>query len=190
MLSQPGNCFDVEVVGGLIEHNQVMVAQQQFGQGTATTFTAGQPNDGTIKTHPGEQHFDNFAGARVGCPLVVRSSAQNRFPHGVRVVEFVALPQIADVYAARRRDPTAIDFFLAGQDPQQGGLAVPVATNDADALSGRDAQRHFTQQRTDAVRLRNLFQVDQIAHRLLTDNSPNVLQQPAHSQRVRRVRAC
>ena len=38
MLSQPGNRLHVEVVGGLVEHDQIVFTQQQFGQRTTATF--------------------------------------------------------------------------------------------------------------------------------------------------------
>src|SRR3546814_4677144 len=56
--------LDVEVVGGLVEDEQVVTAEQQRGQGAAAPLTAGEPDDGPVERDAGEQLLDDLAGDR------------------------------------------------------------------------------------------------------------------------------
>ena len=63
VLGQPGDRLDVEVVGGLVEDDQVVLVEQQRGQRAAPPLAAGQPDDGAVEGDPGEQLLDDLAGA-------------------------------------------------------------------------------------------------------------------------------
>ena len=100
----------------------------------------------------------------VGRPLVVGPAAEHHLAHRVGVGEVVGLAQVADRQPALPRHPAAVGLLLAGHDPQQGGLAVPVAADDADPLPGPDAEGDVGEQRADAVRLGDPLEVDQVSH--------------------------
>ena len=94
---QPGDRLDVEVVGRLVEDQQVGVVQQQPGQRAPAPLAAGEPVHGAVEGDAGEQHLDHLAGARVGRPLVVRLAGEHHLADGVAVVEQVALVEVAEV---------------------------------------------------------------------------------------------
>ena len=162
VLGEPGHRLDVEVVGGLVEHDQVVAPEQQRGQGAAATLAAGQPEDGAVQRDAGEQLLDDAAHHRVGRPLVVGEAAQHGLADRVGVDELVALVQVADLDAAGHRHPAGVGLLEPGHHLEQGGLAVPVATDDADALPRRDAEGDLVEQRAHAVRLGDPLQVDQV----------------------------
>ena len=100
VLGQPGHRLDVEVVGRLVEDQQVVVGQQQPGQRAAAALAAGEPVHLAVEGDAGQQHLDDLAHARVRGPLVVLRAAEHHLAHGVGVVEQVALVEVADVQAA------------------------------------------------------------------------------------------
>ena len=105
-----------------------------------------RPDDGAVERDAGEQHLDDLAGARVGGPLVVREATEHRLADGVGVLELVALLEVADQQAALLRHPAAVRLLVAGEQPQQRGLAVAVAADDADPLADGDAERDLGEQ--------------------------------------------
>jgi hypothetical protein len=71
VVGQPRDRLHVEVVGRLVEDDQVVLAQQERGERAATTLTTGKAGDGPVERHPGQQHLDHLTGAGVRGPLVV-----------------------------------------------------------------------------------------------------------------------
>ena len=102
---QPVDGLDVEVVGGLVEHDQVVVAEQQRGQRAAPPLAAGQAEHRAVEGDPGQQLLDDLAGARVGRPLVVGAAGEHRLADRVGVDEGVVLVQEADQQPARPATP-------------------------------------------------------------------------------------
>ena len=100
VLRQPRDRLDVEVVGRLVEHDQVVVTEQQRRERAAPALAAGEPGDGPVERDAGEQHLDDLAGARVRGPLVVGEPVEHGLADGVGVVELVALVEVADQQAA------------------------------------------------------------------------------------------
>ncbi len=162
VVGQPGHGLDVEVVGRLVEHDQLVVAEEQRGQRAAAALATGQPGDGPVELDAGEQLGDDAAQGRVGRPLVVGAAAQHGLAHGVGVVELVALVQVADQQPAGLRDPAGVGLLDAGHHLEQRGLAVAVAADDADAVAGADAEGDLGEQRPDAVGLRDALEVEEV----------------------------
>ena len=75
---QPGHGLDVEVVGRLVEHDQVVPREQQGGERAAAPLATGQADDRAVEGHPGEQLLDDLPRGGVGGPLVVLPPAEHR----------------------------------------------------------------------------------------------------------------
>ena len=102
---------------------------------------------------------------------MVGETAEHGLADRVGVDQLVALVEVADLDAAGHRHPARVGLLEAGHHLEQGGLAVAVATDDADPLPRRDAEGDLVEQRADAVRLGDPLQVDQVgcdAHPVLT----------------------
>ena len=97
---QPVDRLDVEVVGGLVEDEQVVVAEEQPGQRAASSLAAGQPAHLAVEPDPGEQHLDDLPGRGVRGPLVVGAVAEDHRADGGRGVELVALREVAQPQGA------------------------------------------------------------------------------------------
>ena len=163
MPGQPGHGLDVEVVGRLVEDDQVVVAEQQPGQRAPSTLAAGEPFDGAVERHAREQHLHDLAGRGVRRPLVLGAPFEDRLAHGRGRVEVVALGEVAEPQAAVAGDPAVVGGLQAGEHPEQGGLAVAVAADDADLVALADAEAHVGQQGSHAVGLVHALQAHQVA---------------------------
>ena len=93
---QPGHALDVEVVGGLVEHDDVVVADQQLGQGDAALLAAGERGDLGVPVDLADQPAHDLADQRVRGPLVVGGLPHDGLADGEVAVEHVGLVQVAD----------------------------------------------------------------------------------------------
>ena len=160
---QPGDRLDVEVVGGLVEDHQVVVAEQQPGQRAAPALAAGQARRrrGRGETPASSTSTTSRVDGSAAHSWSARSPSTATRTVAVRV-EVVALGEVAQVQAAVAGDPAVVGLLEAAEQPQQRGLAVAVAADDADPLAGADAEADVVEQRADAVRLVHPLEVDQV----------------------------
>ena len=71
VLGQPGDALDVEVVGRLVQHQQVGAGDQGRGQRDPAALAAGQPLDRGVQADPGQpEPAEHLAHRRVAGPLV------------------------------------------------------------------------------------------------------------------------
>ena len=107
---EPGHRLDVEVVGRLVEHQEVVVAQEQLGERAAAALASGQAEHRPVQGDAGQQLLDDLTGARVGRPLVVGAAAEHGLADGVGVLELVLLVEVAEVQSARSRHASGVRF--------------------------------------------------------------------------------
>ena len=138
---EPGDGLDVQVVGGLVEHEHVPLLREQGGQGHAAALAAGEGRDRRIPGQVGDQARDDVADASLRGPLVFGGVAHNRVADGVVVVENIGLVKVADAGAAAHGDAAGVRFEPAGKDLHEGGFAVAVTADDADAVALVQADR-------------------------------------------------
>ena len=74
---KPGDRFDIEVVRGLIEGDDVPVPREQLGERDASTLPAAERGDGCIPVETVEQPADDVADAGIPCPLVLLGIADD-----------------------------------------------------------------------------------------------------------------
>ena len=141
MVSEPGDGFNVQVVGGLVEHQHVPLLREQGGERYASTLTARERRDGGIPGQIGDQTRDDIADTGLRGPLVFGGVAHNRVANRVVVVENIGLVKVADAGAAAHGNAAGVRFEPAGKDLHEGGLAVADATDNADAVAFVQADR-------------------------------------------------
>ena len=162
------------MVGGLVEHQDVVSGQQHRGKRHPAPLTSAEVAHAAVQVDLGQQMFDHGAGVGFRGPDVVGPSTDVRFPvaslapddlaDGGVGGEVVGLVQIAHRQSRRVGDAAGIRLVGTGQDLQQGGLAVAVAPDDPDRISFVDAKAHRVQQCAGPIADRRAFNVDQVRH--------------------------
>ena len=161
---QPVDGLDVEVVGGLVQHQQVVTAEHQRDQRGPAPLAAAQQADLAVQVDRPEQVLDQGPGPRVGGPHVIGLAADDHVPDGRLRREVVGLVQVADRRGRRPHHPAGVGFVDAGQDPQQRRLAGTVATDHADHVAGRDPETDLVQHEPGAVLHTHALGVDNVNH--------------------------
>jgi hypothetical protein len=103
------------VVGRLVEDHEVVLVEQELGQGAAPAFAPGEPDHGPVELDPGEELGDHLSGAWLGGPGMVGLAGEDGVAHRVRVVQGVALVEVADGEAARLETPAGVRRLLPGE---------------------------------------------------------------------------
>ena len=91
VLGQPADHLDIEMVGGLVEHQHVVPGQQHLGQRHPAAFTTGQPANARVQVDACQQVFDHVAGIGLGRPHVVCPAVDDDVADG-GTEKLVALP--------------------------------------------------------------------------------------------------
>ena len=173
MAGQPGDALDVEVVGGLVQSDHVPLADQQLGQLHPSPLAAAEGADRGIPADVGHQSANHVAHPRVTRPLVFGLVADECPADGVARVEGVCLAQRADPQSATPGDPAGVWPELAGQQPEQAGLAVSVASDDADARPVVDAERDRVEHQL--IRVFEVYRLGSKQMRHRADASPTAV---------------
>ena len=133
VLGEPGDGAHIQVVGRLVQHEHVPVADEQPGQINPSTLAAGKGSHRRVPIHILEQPRDNGANPRVAGPLVFGDIPHHGPLHGVRVAQIVALAEYAHRNAAGADDTAVVHFHIARKHPQKRGFPIAVLARDADA---------------------------------------------------------
>ena len=144
---QPFDGDDVEMVGGLVEQQQLGFGRQRPGDRRAPRLAAGKMAGVGVGVEPGL--IEQRAGA-IGLGLVeaMRGEIERRGEAG----EVRGLFEIGHRQARLHEALARIGRDLAGGDAQQRRFAGAVAADQRDALARRDRQLRAGEQRRDAER--------------------------------------
>src|SRR5699024_9991573 len=164
MLCEPSDALDVEVVGRLVEDDEVVVVDQQSGQARAATFPTGQTRHGLVQVPAAEQAAKDVEGTRVTGPLVFGAVAQDEVPDG-GVGKVVPLMQEPDTKAPVVHHAPGVRCGDAGEHGDQCGLSTTVAADHADTVLRVDTERHLVEEYEWPVGQGHVLKIDQIHHR-------------------------
>ena len=96
VLGEPVDRHHVQVVGGLVERENVPILEQQAGKVGAATLAAGQRADFRVQADAAEQRLHDFARSGLGRPLVVLAPFERGLAHGGIVIKRVTLVKHAE----------------------------------------------------------------------------------------------
>jgi hypothetical protein len=171
---QPGDGLHVEVVGGLVEHEEVDLLHQHPGQGDPLDLPPGQGAD-VVAGHAGHAQVVED-GRRLPTVLPARGAARAQVlpARGAARAQVGAdrlaggpgrqgrlLVEVADAHVPAPADGAVLGLGRPGQDPEQGRLARPVAADDAEAVAAADGDRQLLEQWAVGTPDRRLLDVDQ-----------------------------
>src|SRR4051812_16172921 len=108
MPRKPGDSLDVEVVGGLVEEDDVVVADEQGREGDAASLSTAEILYPGFPGDVGRETRDHVAHLRIAGPHVLVDVADDRLVHGLRVVEVVGLVEHRERGATATRDPPGV----------------------------------------------------------------------------------
>ena len=140
VLGEPLDALDVQVVGRLVEEQDVPVADQQPRECHTATLPTGQLVDADVPRDVRDETADDVADLRVTGPLVLLEVADDGAADGRALGQDVALVQVADGQPAAVRDAAAVGLEALGQQREEGRLAVAVPADDADPVTLVDAE--------------------------------------------------
>ncbi len=167
---EPVDTFDVQVVGRLVEQQQLGRVEQQARQRDAPALATGETRDRGVDAGGEEPQLDaahepveDAAKRAVAGPFVLGATADEELADRLALVELVALSQQRDVDVAGPREHPCVHRLDAGDQAQERRLAVAVSPHHADSLPGRYAERDLAQHRAAAVALRDGLQVQEVA---------------------------
>ncbi len=164
LLGQPVHRLNVEMVGGFVENQQVMIGQQQCHQRDSATLTAAQVDDLCIEVDIGQQVLNGRSRSRVGGPYVVRLAAADQIAYRCIGPDLVSLMQEADRKVTGVGNPARVRDQQPCKNTEQGGLPGSVVAHDSNRLTATETQTDAVEQRTSPVGHRDAFCVDQVAH--------------------------
>ena len=166
VIREPRHHLDIEMVGRLVEEQQVEVGDKCSGELHAPALTARhgpQPPREQILVESAEQAVEDLADRRIAGPLVHILARHDVLRHGHLRVETLRLRDGADVHPRVDRHPPGVRRHQPGHECKQRALARAIATDDRDALGLAHAEGHVIQQWALAIGLRHAIEVDKIA---------------------------
>ena len=150
------------MVGGLVEHEQVVVAQHERDEGCASPLPAREVCRLRVQVDVGQHLLDDRAGQWIGRPHMVGFTVQDEITHALAGDDPFGLGEHSD-----GRRPGLCHLSLVGQDAsgeqsQQGRLAVAVATDHADDVALCQPQGEVIEDDSGAVRLAEVLGIDDV----------------------------
>ena len=160
---EPGDGLDIEVVGRLVEQQQLRLADQRARQQHAPLPSARQRVDIDLGRQLQPRH--HHVGLVRALPLVVRIECTETLTHHFgdgaigRQRHILNEPR----HARARLPPhgAPIGREIAGDDLHQRRLAGAITADDRDALPRFDLKPHVVKQRNVAVSVRDVFEGDE-----------------------------
>ena len=155
--------FEVEIVGRLVEDEEVRVAGELAREQQAGAFTARQRSDLGLGEARIEQEFPEIAVdvllgaehvdpvAAVGQHLAHRLLRRHQL---ALLIDDDAVERLGEFYGA------AVGGKLAGEETQQRGLARAIAPDDADAVATRHPEGEIADDRAAVIFLGDMLGID------------------------------
>ena len=130
------------MVGRLVEHEHVVVADQQAREVHAAALAARKLAHRALPGHIANKAGQDLACTRARGPLILGRIAHDGMVHGVGIGQVVLLAEQSDRRVAAMRHATIVGLQRAGEHAQQRRLAVAVFADNTNAVALAHAERH------------------------------------------------
>ena len=124
-----------------------MVTREQGGERDAASLPAGESVDGGLEVEVAQESRHDVADTGDGRPFVVGGVADHRLADRCAGREVVRLMQVPGRHVAAAGHAAGIGFAQAREDRHERGLAVTVATDDADPIARVHTDRQLVEDR-------------------------------------------
>jgi hypothetical protein len=142
MACKPVDGTHVQVVGGLVEHEHVVVTDQQAREVHTTALAARKLAHHALPGHIANKASEDLTCTRARGPLVLRRVTDDSMMHGVGIDQVVLLAEQADRGAAAMRHAAVVGLQRAGEYTQQRRLAVAVFADNTNTVALAHAERY------------------------------------------------
>ena len=142
MAREPVDGAHVQVVGGLVEHEHIVVADQQAREVHAAALATRKLAHRSLPGHIADEAGEDLARAGARCPFVLGRVAHDGMMHGVGIDKLVLLAEQADRGTAAMRHAAIVGLQRASEHAQQRRLAVAVFADDTNTVALAHAERH------------------------------------------------
>ena len=142
MTREPVDGAHVQVVGRLVEHEHVIVADQQAREVHATALTARKLAHRALPGHIADEAGQNLARTRARGPLVLGRVTDDGMMHGVGIDQVILLAEQSDRRVAAVRHAAVVGLQRAGEHAQQRRLTVAVFTDNTNTVALAHAERN------------------------------------------------
>ncbi len=166
---KPRDRLDVQMVGRLVEQQQVGMIEQRQCERDAAPFAPGEtahrrldPAREALKADPAEQASEHAAELAVAGPLVLGASADQHVADRLAGSQTIGLVEHADAEPAEAGHPAVVRLLGTRDQLEQGRLALAVAADHADAVPVGDPERDVLQDRARRITLGDGAEVDEI----------------------------
>ncbi len=140
-LFEPEDALEIEVVGGLVEEEQVGVEDELAGDGEAAAPTAGErPGLGRALGEPSAAERERNARTEFALISGRRERMGDSLVDGLIGREVGLLRDVAGAQIAARVERAFIGLEFAGEDLEERGLTGPVGADQAEAFAFGDAE--------------------------------------------------
>ena len=116
MLGKPVNALYVQMVGGFVHHENVVVTDEHAGQVDATTLATRKRTDLGVPLEIAHELGKNRTNTRIARPFIFGSIAHDRVADRVAIIEGVPLSEHANRDVARAHDASTIRLGHARQE--------------------------------------------------------------------------
>ena len=130
------------MVGGLVEHEHVVVANQQAREVHAAALATRKLAHLALPGHIAHEAGQNLARTRARGPLVLGRVTDDGMMHGVGIDQVILLAEQSDRGAAAMRHAAVVGLQRAREYAQQRRLAVAVFTDDANTVALGHTERY------------------------------------------------
>ena len=130
------------MVSGLVEHEHVVVTDQQAREVHAAALATRKLAHRALPGHIAHEAGQNLARTRARSPLVLGRVTDDGMMHGIGVDKLVFLTEQSDRGAAAMRHAAVVGLQRAREHTQQRRLAVAVFTDDANTVALGHAERY------------------------------------------------
>ena len=119
MPRKPRNGANVQVVGGLVHHDDVVIADKQTRKIDPSSLAARKRSDLRIPIDVGNELGDDLANAGIARPFVLGRVAHHRIAHGGVVGKRIGLAEHANGEPARAPHEPSLELDLPSEHAEQ-----------------------------------------------------------------------
>jgi hypothetical protein len=154
---------DVEVVGGLVEHEEVGGLEHKAGDEDAAALAAAEALDGLVELVAGEEEFCGVAGDVDDAVLVDDGVGVGRegAAEGEGWVDFAELREVDDAEAVGALDGAGGRGDFSGHGAEDGGFAAAVGADEAELHAVGDAEADAADDLAATERDGDVFEFDE-----------------------------